>query len=398
VDALPYHEAGGSDADELGCALATGVAYLRALTDAGLDVDTAAGQLEFRYAVSADQFLGIAKLRAARRLWTRVTEVCGVAPAARAQRQHAVTAPAMMTRRDPWVNLLRTTVACFSAGVGGADAVTVAPFDSAIGRPNDFARRIARNTQSILLEESRLAGVIDPAGGSWYVESLTEELARRAWTVFTDLERAGGIVPALASGDLADRLARTRAARAANVATRTDAITGVSEFPNLAERPVDRPSVAVATGGLPRVRYAEDFERFRDRSDAVLADKGHRPTVFLATLGPVAAHTGRAGFAANLLQAGGIETPTAGPTDGDDAVVAAFKTSGATIACLCGTDKAYAAQVPTLAGALKAAGAVTVLLAGPPNDEYSAVDTFLYRGCDALDVLRTTWAKLEEGA
>ncbi|HEY3747550.1 MAG TPA: methylmalonyl-CoA mutase family protein [Pseudonocardiaceae bacterium] len=398
VDALPYHEAGGADADELGCALATGVAYLRALTDAGLDVDTAAGQLEFRYAVSADQFLGMAKLRAARRLWARVTEVCGVAPAARAQRQHAVTAPAMMTRRDPWVNLLRTTVACFSAGVGGADAVTVAPFDSAIGRPNDFARRIARNTQSILLEESRLAGVIDPAGGSWYVESLTEELARRAWTVFTDLERAGGIVPALASGDLADRLALTRAARAANVATRTDAITGVSEFPNLAERPVDRPSVAVATGGLPRVRYAEDFERFRDRSDAVLADKGHRPTVFLATLGPVAAHTGRAGFAANLLQAGGIETPTAGPTDGDDAVVEAFKASGATIACLCGTDKAYAAQVPTLAGALKAAGAVTVLLAGPPNDEYSAVDTFLYRGCDALDVLRTTWAKLEEGA
>jgi methylmalonyl-CoA mutase len=396
VDALPYHQAGGSDAEELGCSIATGVAYLRALTDAGLDIDTAAAQLEFRYAVNADQFLGIAKLRAARRLWARVTEVCGVRPAARAQRQHAVTAPAMMTRRDPWVNLLRTTVACFAAGVGGADAVTVAPFDSAIGRSSDFARRIARNTQSVLLEESRLAGVIDPAGGSWYVESLTEELAKAAWAVFTELERAGGIAAALASGAVAQRLAATWAARSANVATRVDAITGVSEFPNLAERPVSREAVTeAAAGGLPRVRYAQDFEALRDRSDSALADTGHRPSVFLATLGPVAAHTARAGFAANLLQAGGIETPVAGVTNGNDAVVAAFTASGATVVCLCGTDKAYAAQAVALTGALREAGASTVLLAGPPNDEYTGVDVFLYRGCDALDVLRTTWSRLE---
>jgi methylmalonyl-CoA mutase len=398
VDALPYHQAGGSDAEELACAVATGVAYLRALTDAGLDVHTAAGQLEFRYAVNADQFLGIAKLRAARRLWARVTEVCGVRPSARAQRQHAVTAPAMMTRRDPWVNLLRTTLACFAAGVGGADAVTVAPFDSAIGRPNDFARRIARNTQSILLEESRLAGVIDPAGGSWYVESLTEELARAAWTVFTDLERAGGMVPALASGAVADRLAATWAARAANVAIRVDAITGVSEYPNLAERRLARSSLPAApAGGLPRVRYAQDFELLRDRSDGTLAETGRRPSVFLATLGPIAAHAARTGFAANLLQAGGIETPTAGATDDNDAVIAAFTACGTPVACLCGTDSAYAERAVDLAGTLRAAGATAVLMAGPRTDEYAAagVDTFLYRGCDALDVLRTTWARLE---
>jgi methylmalonyl-CoA mutase len=396
VDALPYHQAGGSDAEELGCAVATGVAYLRALTEAGLDIDAAAGQLEFRYAVNADQFLGIAKLRAARRLWARVTEVCGVRPAARAQRQHAVTAPAMMTRRDPWVNLLRTTVACFAAGVGGADAVTVTPFDSAIGRSNDFARRIARNTQSVLLDESRLAGVIDPAGGSWYVESLTEELAKKAWAVFTELERAGGMRAALASGAVAERLAATWAARSANVATRRDAITGVSEFPNLAERPVEREVVtAAASGGLPKLRYAQDFELLRDRSDTALADHGSRPSVFLATLGPIAAHTARAGFAANLLQAGGIETPTAGATDGNDAVVAAFKASGASVVCVCGTDKAYAAQAVALTGALREAGASTVLLAGPPNDDYTGVDLFLYRGCDALEVLRTTWSQLE---
>jgi methylmalonyl-CoA mutase len=398
VDALPYHRAGGSDAEELGAAVATGVAYLRALTDAGLDIDTAAGSLEFRYAITADQFLGIAKLRAARRLWARVTEVCGARPAARAQRQHAVTSQAMMTARDPWVNMLRTTVACFAAGTGGADAVTVTPFDAAIGRSNGFARRIARNTQSILLEESRLAGVIDPAGGSWYVESLTDALARRAWAVFTELEAAGGIVPALASGELAGRLAQTWAARAANLATRTDAVTGVSEFPNLTEPAVERAELAPEpTGGLPTVRYAQDFEELRDRSDTELAVAGTRPTVFLATLGPVAAHTARAGFAANLLQAGGIDTPTAGPTDGSDAVVAAFRDSGATVVCLCGTDRTYAEQAVTLAGALKQAGATAVLLAGAPSDEYAAagVDTFLYRGCDALAVLRTTWDRLD---
>ena len=379
VNALPYHEAGGSDAEELGCAIATGVAYLRALTDAGLDVDTAAGQLEFRLAVSVDQFLGIAKLRAARRLWARVTEVCGVRPAGRAQRQHAVTAPAMMTRRDPWVNMLRTTVACFAAGVGGADAVTVAPFDSAIGRSNDFARRIARNTQSILLEESRLAGVIDPAGGSWYVETLTDELARRAWTVFTDLERAGGIVASRPA--LAERLAATCAARAANVATRTDAITGVSEYPNLAEKPVDRPARPTPTGGLPRIRYAQDFEALRDRADA--ADRP--PVVYLATLGPVAAHTTRVGYAANLLQAGGIRTPT-GPVDG-------FADSGAGVACLCGSDRSYAEEAESAVAALKAAGARRVLLAGPAGT--GGADDFLYRGCDALAVLHRTWDTLE---
>lgn len=387
VDALPYHEAGGCDSDELGIAVATGVAYLRALTDAGLDVRTAAGQLEFRYAVSGDQFLGIAKLRAARRLWARVTEMCGIE--AVAQRQHAVTAPAMLTRRDPWVNMLRTTVSCFAAGIGGADAVTVLPFDSAIGRSNDFARRIARNTQSVLLDESRLAGVIDPAGGSWYVEKLTDELAHRSWSVFTGIERAGGIVAALDSGAIDELLATTRAARTANIATRTDAITGVSEFPNLDERPVDRPAVTpLATGGLPRVRYAEEFEALRDRSDAVLADRGERPAVFLATLGPVAAHSARAGFAANLLQAGGIRTP-AGPA-------AEFAASGVAIACVCGTDRAYAEEAESVVAQLKEAGAARVLLAGPAGT--GGADDFVFRGCDALAVLHRTWATLEDSA
>jgi methylmalonyl-CoA mutase len=391
VDALPYHEAGGSQAQELGAAIAGGVAYLRSLTDAGLDIDTAAGQLDFRLAATADQFLTIAKLRAARRLWARVTEVCGVSEQARGMRQHAVTSPAMLTRRDPWVNMLRTCVACFAAGTGGADAVTVLPFDSAIGRSDAFARRIARNTQAILLEESRLAGVIDPAGGSWYVENLTAELAKAAWREFTALEREGGIVAALESGTLAERLAATWDARSRRLATRADAITGVSEFPALAERPVRRePSTPEPSeGGLRRVRYAQDYERLRDRSDAHLAAHGERPRIFLATLGSVAAHTARATFASNLFQAGGIEPVAAGPTRSTEDVVRAFTDSATTVACLCGSDSAYAEQAAEVAEALRAAGARTVLLAGKPGD-HPGVDGHVFTGCNALDVLTRT--------
>lgn len=407
VDALPYHDAGGSDAEELACALATAVTYLRGLTEAGphgagrdgvgLDIDAAAGQIEFRHAVTGDQFAGIAKLRAARRLWARVTEVCGAGQAARAARIHAVTSAPMMTRRDPWVNMLRTTVACFAAGVGGADAVTVAPFDAAIGLPSPFSRRIARNTQSILVDESRLAGVIDPAGGSWYVESRTDALAREAWRIFTDIERAGGIVAELASGRIADRLARTWATRSANIASRQDAITGISEFPNLAEQTLDRPAAPEpAGGGLPRVRYAQAFEALRDSSDTELAHTGRRPAVFLATLGSIAAHTARASFATNLFAAGGIETPTAGATSEVDQVVAAFTASGLSVACVCGADRAYAEQAAPLVAALKAAGATRVLLAGPRTPEYAqaGVDQFIYLGCPALDVLTETVATL----
>ncbi|MEC3981588.1 methylmalonyl-CoA mutase family protein [Amycolatopsis sp. H20-H5] len=395
ADGLPFHEAGGSDAQELGAVIAAGVAYLRALTEAGLDVDTAAGQLEFRLAASADQFLTIAKFRAARRLWARVAEVSGVRPEAAGMRQHAVTSPAMLTQRDPWVNMLRTTLACFGAGIGGADAVTVLPFDAAIGLPDAFSARIARNTHAVLLEESKLAGVIDPAGGSWYVENLTDELAKVAWREFTEIERAGGIEAELASGALAERLAKTWDARSKRLATREDPITGVSEFPNLTEKTVSRkPHPSLVEGGLPRHRYAEGFERLRDRADAHLAEHGERPRVFLATLGPVAAHTARASFAANLFQAGGVEPINPGATDGVEAVVAAYRESGSPVACLCGSNTSYGEQAAEVATALKAAGAETVLLAGKPTDEYADVTGFLFAGCDALEVLTGTLREL----
>ncbi|HEY0934927.1 MAG TPA: methylmalonyl-CoA mutase subunit beta, partial [Trebonia sp.] len=301
VDALPYHEAGASTVQELGLSLSTAAAYLRELTRAGLTADQAAGQLEFRYAAGADQFLTIAKLRAARRLWSRVTEVCGAGTAAAAQRQHAVTSAVMMTERDPWVNMLRTTVACLGAAVGGAEAITVLPFDSALGLPDHFARRIARNTQAILLDETNLARVVDPAGGSWYVERLTDQLARGAWAWFQEIERAGGQHAALGGGLVAERIARNWAKREVNLARRREPVTGVSEFPDLGERPVVRdPAPARPGGGLPRVRRSAAFEALRSRSDAILAETGARPEIVLAALGPAAVHTARSSFAANL--------------------------------------------------------------------------------------------------
>ncbi len=305
----------------------------------------------------------------------------------------------MMTARDPWVNLLRTTLACFAAGVGGADAVTVQPFDARLGLPDDFARRIARNTQALLVEEANVARVIDAAGGSWYVESLTEELAQSAWAWFREIERAGGFAAALGAGLIADRLAATRARRADDIAHRRAPITGVSEFPNLAEKlPVRQPAPAEPGGGLPRIGYAEEFEALRDRSDAHPV----RPRIFLATFGPVAAHTARASFAANLFQAGGIETvragdpssaaPAAGTSTDPAEIAAAFSASGATVACLCSTDKLYADHADAVAAALKAAGATRVWLAG--KGQYATVDGHVHAGCDAVDVLRTTLTEL----
>ncbi|REK91757.1 methylmalonyl-CoA mutase small subunit [Streptomyces inhibens] len=401
VDALPYHEAGGSAAEELGTSLATGVAYLRQLTGAGLSVDDACRQLEFRYAATADQFLTIAKLRAARRLWARVAEVCGASPAASAQRQHAVTSTVMMTRRDPWVNMLRTTVAGLSAGVGGADAVTVLPFDAALGLSDAFARRIARNTQSVLLEESHLSKVIDPAGGSWYVESLTDELARAAWAFFQEIEGAGGQAAALRSGMLGERLAHTWARRTEDLAHRREPITGVSEFPHLAEPPVHRePAPAPVGGGLPRVRRDDAYEQLRSRSDAHLAATGDRPKVFLATLGPVAAYTARLAFAANLFQAGGVETVQEPASVDAESVAEAFARSGARIVCLCSSDAVYGEQAAAVAAALKSAGALRVLLAGKPGEhreEFVAagVDSFVHAGCDAVEALSSALDVME---
>lgn len=362
VDGTVFHDAGASDAQELGAAVAAGLAYLRALAE-GEDIADAFEQLEFRFAATDDQFATIAKFRAARQLWARVAHVCG-APAFGDSPQHAVTSAAMMTQRDPWVNMLRTTLAAFGAGVGGADTVTVLPFDSALppgelGVSKSFADRMARNTQLLLLEESHLGHVQDPGAGSWYIEDLTAALAAKAWEFMQELEAAGGYLAALDSGLLAGQIAATRSARDADVAHRKTAVTGVNEFPNLAEQPL---SEAARQPGQV-VRYGAAFEALRDRSDAYLAATGARPRALLVPLGTVAEHNVRVTFIANLLASGGIASINPGPLEATGIGTAATE-SGATIAVLCGSDKRYAELAGPAVEQLRAAGIETVLLAG----------------------------------
>lgn len=388
VDASIYHDAGASDSDEIGAATSVGVAYLRALVDAGVSVDDALARIEFRFAVNADQFLSIAKLRAARRVWDRVAELSGASEARRGQWQHATTSAAMMTRRDPWVNMLRTTIACFSAAVAGADAITVLPFDTAIGLSDSFARRIARNTQAVLHDESSLARVIDASGGSWYIESLTDQVAEKAWQTFTALERAGGALAALDGGTLDATFATARTQRMTDIAHRRAPLTGVSEFAFIAEPPVTRDAAppALVGGPLPSVRYAQEYESFRDRAEAAPA----RPTVLLAALGPLAVHSARVAFASNLFQAGGIEPVVA--TGAIDDIVIALRDSNTSVVCICSSDKTYAEHAEATAAALREAGARFVWLAG--KGHYAGVDGYLFSGVNALDVLATTFDRL----
>ena len=237
-------------------------------------------------------------------------------------RVHAETAWRMMSRRDPWVNLLRETVAVFSAGLGGADSICALPFTQAIGLPDAFARRIARNTQLVLLAESNLAKVADPAAGSGAIEALTSELCQRAWALFQKIEAGGGLPKALAAGAFQQEVRDVAALRAKNIARRKEPLTGVSEFPDIHEKPVSvlvaAPAVALvasAPGALAPHRLAEPFEALRDAADAAAA-RGAPAKIFLANLGPVAAFTARATFAKNFFEAGGVEAqaPTVSPT------------------------------------------------------------------------------------
>ncbi|MDN4162371.1 methylmalonyl-CoA mutase family protein [Nocardioides abyssi] len=366
VDATVAHDLGASDAQELGYSMWVAARVLRVLTGAGIGVDEATRLLEFRYAATDEQFPTIAKLRAARRLWARVVELSEGAPPE--QRQHVVTSRPMMSKYDPYVNMLRTTVASFAAGVGGADAVTVLPFDSTLGRPDAFGRRIARNTSHLLVDEAHVAKVADPAGGSYAVEKLTDDLAVAGWDVLGRLE----------SGEsFDDAVAETVARREREVATRKRPITGLTEFPNLAEQLPERAADPAAEAVR---RYGAAFEELRDAPTS-------RP-VFVATMGTVAAHTARATFASNLLAAGGIAVEVAGPTQGVDDVVAAY-TSGdrSPVVCLAGSDAAYDEWADPLVAALREAGASHVVVAGKPRD---GVDDSCAMGVDALAFLTRT--------
>lgn len=395
ADGRPVHAAGGSEAQELGFVLAEAVAYLRALEAQGIDLDEARRLIYFRLAADQDQFLTIAKFRSLRKLWARVEEACGLKPAPALVT--AETAWRMLTKRDAQGNIVRGTIGALAASVGGADAVSVVPYSAALGLPDALARRIARNTQTILIEESNLHRVADPAAGAGAMEALTEQLCQAAWWVFQRIEAAGGAVAALEAGWIQRVVGRVRAAREKNVATRKDSIVGVSDFPFLAEdrvavlappKPADVPATP-RFEPLPRIRLAEPFEALRDRSDAYLAARGERPKVLLACLGRASDFTARASFARSLFEAGGIE---AAESNGGD-FAKAFQSSGASFACLCSSDKVYEREAAAAAQALAGAGAKHIYLAGKPF-EAAGIGTFLYQGCDTLGLLQDAYERL----
>jgi methylmalonyl-CoA mutase len=432
VGTAPYHHAGATAAQDIAFGIATAVEYLRAMTGAGMDVDTAARQILFSISLGTHHFLAIAKLRAARRLWARVVEVCGGSPAAGAMRVHARVSKRVLTHRDPHVNLLRNTVACYAAGLGGAEAITSVPFDAPIGEPDALSRRIARNTVHILQREAHLNRVVDPAGGSWYLDWLTDQVADKAWGIFQEVEHDGGMLQALRSGWVARQIDSAFAPRVKNLARRKEGITGVSEFPNVGEPPVDRPApdrgalrvaavqrlvsqragdeeirdqaqgfdslcpcllVSLSASGasigqlartlgfhaeatvvppLAPHPFAAPFEELRDASDAWQATHGGRPWVFLANMGPITHHTARATYAKNFFEAGGFEVIGNNGFRDPDAAAQAFADSGATVAVICSSDKLYPEIVPQVASKLKAAGARTVVLAGNPGANEAA--------------------------
>ncbi len=446
VDTSVYHNGGANEAHDLGIALATALAYVKAMEHAGLGIDQACGQIAFTVSVGCEEYLQIAKLRAARKLWAALAKVCGASDAAACMSLRAKSAERMFTRIDPWVNMLRATVSTFASAVGGADAVTCLPFDVAIGLPDDMGRRIARNTQIILAEESNLYRVADPAGGAWSMETLTDEMAEKGWAFFREIEAKGGIVAALGSGFVQDAIAATMAQRDKDIAKRKVPLTGVSEFPNILEKPVVRPvadvakakaeavkriaaakapaasgnpvadaahavgagvgfAAALAKAAGPAVKpvvkrhLADTFERLRDAALAHKETTGAFPTIFLANLGPIAKHTGRATFAKNYFEAGGIQALGNNGFETVEACVAAFEQSGARIAVICSSDALYEEMVPTYAPALKAAGAETLYLAGAPGDKKDAydavgIDDYIFMGADVLGKLTAQLVRL----
>ena len=339
LDGTVVHEQGASDGQELSWMLGRGADALRILEREGVAPETAFGLVELRLAATVEQLPTIAKLRALRRTWRRLAELCGVDDPR--TRVHAVTSRAMTSAYDVHTNLLRGTVAAFAAGVGGADAITVVPFDEPTGEVSARGRRMARNVSALLLAESHVGAVADPAAGAYAVEKLTDDLCRVAWAELGRIETEGWEA-------FDDRVGEVRGLREADVATRRRPITGLSEFPRLEDHVPLRRNLSY--------RYGAAFEALRRD-----APESH---VFLATLGSVAEHTARAQFATNLLAAGGIAVDVAGATGGVDTVVAAY--DGQAVVCLAGTDAAYAEWGSTAADALRAAGAQRVFVAGPP--------------------------------
>jgi methylmalonyl-CoA mutase len=406
VNAALWAEGGANAVQELAFGLATGVEYLRELYQRGLKINEAAPRFLFTHALGSNLFMEIAKLRAARLLWARAVGIAGGGPEAQRLVCHGRTSRWNKTVLDPHVNLLRTTTEAFAGIVGGCAGLQVGAFDECIRPADDFSRRLARNLQIILAEECQLGRVVDPAGGSWYVETLTQQLATKAWALFQDVEGRGGMAAALRKGHPQALVEKTAGERLSAAELRRDGIIGTNLHPNLREKlpaVATAPSATAVPGAVVTVkpltprRRAEPFEALRRRTEAHLARTGTRPKVFLATFGPRKQHAPRAEFSAGFFAAGGFETVSAKSSETAAAAAQAALASGAPVVVLCSTDETYPALVPPCAQALKAAAKPPlVVLAGlPATPELQA--QFKSAGVDEFIHVRANCPKLLDG-
>jgi len=395
----PYHEGGASAVQELAFTLATAAQYLRTLVELGLEPEVAARHVELSFAVGSRLLTEVAKLRAARLLWHTITSAFGCSSA---QRVHgapralirACTSAWSQSVYDPWVNLLRSTVQAFAAIVGGADRVTLAPFDAVTGQPDAFSRRLARNTQLILRDEAFLHRVVDPAAGSWAVEALTDRLGREAWALLQEVERRGGMLAAAQEGFPQGEVRHTADERRQAVSQRREPIVGVSVYPDPDENPRPGPP-SRGMNGLPRWRAAEAFEMLRGAADDLRQRTGRGPLAHLACWGEAARLRARIDWVAGAMRAGGFGVEGEIHESVDAAARAAARAVEAphVVVVACAADEAYADDVPRLRQAV--AKAPLVVAGTEPEDSPAWAEgvLFLHRKTDlaaALDGLQRT--------
>ncbi len=423
VDASVWLDGGGNAVQDLAFALAAGVEYVRALGKRGLTPAQIAPRLRFTFAVGPQFFMETAKFRAFRLLWTRAATAFGLEPGATPAKVHARTARWNKTVLDINVNMLRTTTEALSAVLGGVNSLHIAPYDEVMGAPDEFSRRISRNIHTLLSEEFHFTAPNDPAGGSFYIEKLTDELARKAWALFQEVEKQGGFLAALKAGFPQAQVAETAKGKFDGLDKRRIGLVGTNLFPNLKEktppaRPTATPEFAAAraqavkarrsaapagvkdfastiaaaekgatlgqlfaaihSAGKPDAavapvaphRASEGYEALRAASAAYAAKHGARPKVFVAKMGPVLQHKARTDFTAGFFATGGFEMIAKEAFETAEAAAQAAVASGAPIAVLASTDDTYPVLAPAFAKAVKAAKpAVKVILAGMPADD-----------------------------
>ncbi|MDR0654090.1 MAG: acyl-CoA mutase large subunit family protein [Synergistaceae bacterium] len=398
-----YHEGGANAAQETAYVMANAIELISALQERGVDIDDFAGTVRFEFELGSNFFMEIAKLRAARVVWARIAEEFSSAEEGKRANIFGRTSRFTKTVYDPYVNLLRNSTEAFSGVVGGLDGLTVGCFDEAVRPGDEFSRRVARNAAIMLREEFHLTRPIDPAGGSWYVESLTEELSAKIWEIIRDVQSKGGMLAAVRSGYIQASVGETLKERFKKLSSRSDRAVGTNMYPNLGEarltpagteyKKAKAPQNTEITPILPR-RWTEQFEELRGRTESYKAEHGTGVRIFLANMGPLPQHKARADFITGFMEVGGFDILGNDGFSSADECASSAAASEADIAVICSTDASYPEIVPPLARAIKAgAPSMKVFLAGAPAEEFkqsyidAGVDDFISVRSNCLAVL-----------